>query len=194
MGHDRGKGSYNPFIRAEDGDDPEDVRNGYVFDVGFYLTRFSLATPDIVVIEPGVNDTDEYDDDPEAIYAAVLADEALLYRRIRADLPSAKIIRMLPSAARAYVRDGLWPMHVAMIKAIMDAQIAAADADIHLAPTWAMATQDSGYDVDTAYVADETTGVVIGSIVDSLHPQTGTQKQLAKAIAQYIACAMDGTI
>jgi hypothetical protein len=49
--------SRNPFIRIATGADSSgDVKNGYIFDYDFYLNRFSLAPPDIVVMNLYTND------------------------------------------------------------------------------------------------------------------------------------------
>lgn len=53
--------SRNPFIRlATGGDNSSNVKNGYIFDYGFYLSRFSLPTPNIVILNLYTNDYYQY--------------------------------------------------------------------------------------------------------------------------------------
>lgn len=48
---------FNPFIRPATGNDPvADVKNGYIFDFGNYLTRFNVAVPTSVDINLFMND------------------------------------------------------------------------------------------------------------------------------------------
>lgn len=68
-------------------------------DFANYLTRFSLATPNYVFIELGVNDTFAYTTDSEAwTFSNVTAvgQYNTLINAIKADVPNAKIAIMLP--------------------------------------------------------------------------------------------------
>ena len=81
---------YNPFIRPSvGGDNPDHVKNGYIFDMRFYLTRFAYPDPDIVMIALGTNDQNS--NAIPAGYNNCVEGLAILHAQIRAALPSAKI-------------------------------------------------------------------------------------------------------
>jgi hypothetical protein len=81
---------YNPFVRPTvGGDDPALVKNGYVFDVSFYLSRFSFSTLDVVMIALGTNDINS---NPSGTAVANIAEGLqIMVDQIRAAAPSCKI-------------------------------------------------------------------------------------------------------
>jgi len=81
---------YNPFIRPSTGGDAASIiENGYVFDLGFYLTRFSLTVPDVVTIDLGTNDVNSNDDATSLLN--VTEGLATMVSQIQAAAPSCKI-------------------------------------------------------------------------------------------------------
>lgn len=178
----------NPFLRAATaGDAAQDINNGYVLDFAAYCSRFGVATPDVVVWECGTNDI--RDRPASEVFARVYAADMLMYRRMRAAWPSAKIIRMLPGTSRDATRDALWTAaYIPLIKAMRQAVKDTADANIVLAPTWAMANQDAGY-TTLAGTTDPATGATTTTLNDSIHPIGATRAELWRATAGYIACA-----
>ena len=167
----------NPFIRAAAGGDaPEDVRNGQVLDFQFYLSRFGLAAPDLVLIGLGTNDVRDLE--AGVIRAAVADNYALMIRRLRAALPDATILIWLPGTAREATRDQLWrDEYIPVLQGIADAMAAAGDARVILAPTWAMAPAMGGYAPD-----------------DPIHPIGGARAALFLALAGYVAAVAAGTL
>lgn len=97
-----GNDTRNPFIRVATGsDDPADVKNGYVYDFGFYLQRFSayFSAPDIVKIELGPNDF-IYQGNAQGL---INAKEAIriIVKSIKAAVPECKIgIEVLQPATK----------------------------------------------------------------------------------------------
>lgn len=179
---------YNPFLRAATGGDaPAVVRNGYVFDFAYYLSRFSLAAPDIVLIGLGTNDI--RDRNGAALIDAVTDGMAIMHTQIRASASSARIFFWFPPSARSPGRDALWEIKYApVIKAMIAYQRAAADPNLHIIPAWAMANQEIGWSLMDAAV-NPATGVSSSVIDDDIHPRDTTRQQLAEVLAAYAACA-----
>ena len=182
------KRDWNPFIRAATGADPaEHVRNGYIVDFAFYQNRFGLAAPHIVYYSTGTNDI--RDRNAGVLYDTIYANDMLIYDRMRAAWPGVIIIRGLPGTGRDVERDALWtPAYVPVIKAMNAAITAFGGSHLHLAPTWAMVTPESGYTY-TVLSTDVATGVQSIRIDDDIHPMQGTRQQLYRAVAGYLACA-----
>ncbi|EHM03457.1 hypothetical protein HMPREF9946_00105 [Acetobacteraceae bacterium AT-5844] len=183
-----------PWLRAETSGDPAgDVRNGYIVDWNYYQSRFAgllnLPTPDIVVMGLGTNDVGTSPGD--AMSTALYDADMLMYRRLKAAWPTVKIIRMMPGTARSTARDALWTSTyvkaiAAMRKAVVDAS--KTYSGITLAPTWAMAGDDTGYTLLGAS-RDPETGSVTTTPNDAIHPIGSARIQLWKAVAGYIAVA-----
>jgi len=187
---------YNAFLRASTGgDDPSIIRNGYVLDFTYYQSRFSLATPDIVVLQLGTNDI--RDRDEPTLSSQFYSEMKLLIQRIRAAWANAKIILSLPNAAADEDRDGLWQNEYApVIRKLMQLRADfASDGKVFLAPTWALATSEAGYSITTgSATTDDLSGGLVGLLADDIHPQYAARYQLAHALSAYIACAADNII
>lgn len=181
------KANINPFLRSASGSDPASfIRNGNIFDPAYYQSRFSLATPDVVVVMPGTNDA--RDRLASTIQADVLANDTIMLSQIRTAWPDCKIIRCLPGTAINEDRNILWTSHyLPMIRSIQAAVKARADSKLYLAPLWAMSDPESGYFVQTAN-ADEN-GVTPGDWQDPIHPIASSRAALYKALAAYVAGA-----
>lgn len=176
----------NPFIRAAtESDAADDVRNGLVMDFAFYQSRFGLQAPDVVVWAMGTNDV--RDRTEAEIYGVVSGNDALLYRRIKAAWPAAKIIRTVPGTAMDPSREPLWTSkYIPMLRAILDATVGV--AGLTVAPAWAMANQDAAYSFAAA--PDPTTGFTsIAGWSDAVHPVGALRIALHQALAPYIAAA-----
>lgn len=176
----------NPFLRAATGaDSVDDVRNGHVVDMAFYQARFSLQTPDIVVWAVGTNDV--RDRSEAEIYGAVNGNDALIYRRIKAAWPNAKIIRTVPGTAIDPERETLWTKkYIPMLRAMFDA--APGVAGLTVAPAWALVNHESGYAWTSS--PDPTTGFTrFSGWADSVHPVGASRIALYQALAPYIAAA-----
>ncbi len=179
---------YNPFVRAATGGDPgEFVKNGHIFDFGFYLSRFSIAAPDIVMIGLGTNDI--RDRVAEGLAEAVTDNLSIMHQQIRAAAPAARIFIWFPPAPRSPDRDALWAeKYVPLIRALIAYQRGAADPGLFIVPAWAMASQEVGWRLlDPA--ADPATGVASSTLADDVHPVDVARQQIAEVLASYIACA-----
>jgi lysophospholipase L1-like esterase len=94
----------NPFVRlATEADDIEKVRNGYIFDFAYYLTRFEFATPDVITINLGTNDFFIYGISDGLISA--INNIGLIVEQIKLAAPSCKIGIGLPQSAHGTSHD-----------------------------------------------------------------------------------------
>jgi hypothetical protein len=106
---------YNPFIRpARETDEPALVKNGYVFDVRFYLDRFGIADPDIVMIALGTNDT--VTNDQATGNANAIEGLALLLAQVRSALPHAAVAVIV----NGFPADDSWAKHLPFVKHVLD--------------------------------------------------------------------------
>ncbi|QSR18398.1 SGNH/GDSL hydrolase family protein [Novosphingobium sp. KA1] len=170
----------------------------YKFDLAYYLSRFSLATPDIVVLNLSKNDQLEQNaatalSDVTTLYPAMLAE-------IRRAMPSAKILCWGTTMPDSYASNAEWIAKGApILRAIRDAIEAkrvAGDNNIKFVPTHAM---HSISDFNTPTTTDTASGTQIGTVgatnTDIIHspvPTTITsgvgREQIAEALAVAIAC------
>ncbi len=189
------KKEYNPFLRAATGsDDASIIRNGYVLDFTDYQNRFSLSSPDIIVIQLGTNDI--RDRDEPSLTTDYYSEMTLLIRRLRVAWPNAKIIFSLPNTASSATRDAVWLSDYApLIRNLFQIKYDLADSKIFIAPTWALTSNEVGYSIttDTATV-DALTGAYVGTLADEVHPQYASRYALAHTLAAYIAAAADNLI
>lgn len=176
----------NPFIRAATGSDNASViRNGYVFDPAFYVSRFGLATPDVVVYGLGTNDVTRFD--ANEIYAATVDAETVIMTQIRAAWPSAHVVRFLPAPAwGASGRDRWDTRQIVLIQAMMDVIRTRADPRVYICPSWAMMDLQAGFSLSAGDV-DPTTGATVSGIADEIHPVLSARAQLYYAVAGYVA-------
>lgn len=187
---------HNPFLRAATGSDAANIiRNGYVLDFSFYQSRFSLETPDIVVIQIGTNDI--RDRDIPILIDQYYSEMTLLIDRIRVAWANAKIILSLPNTAADSSRDELWQAEYApLIRKMMQIRSDyASDGKVFLCPSWALSTIEAGYSISTSSATtDNLSGALVGLLADPIHPQYVARYQLAHVLSAYIACAADNII
>lgn len=183
--------SQNPFLRAAVvGDSPDIVKNGYVFDPAFYQTRFSLDTPDIIVIQLGTNDIRDRDQ-PQLVQGWV-SNTTLMINQIKAAWPSVKIVLSIPNTANDTTRNSIWANEYhPLIRAMLAMQ---SMPNVSVCPSWALMTSESGFLMTTSAGAarvsteDPITGALIGEYADPIHPSYTPKYQMAHAISAYIAC------
>ncbi|USS54840.1 SGNH/GDSL hydrolase family protein [Pseudomonas kermanshahensis] len=177
----------NPFVRAATGADPSDiVRNGYVFDVAFYQSRFGLETPDVVVNALGTNDV--RDRTADTIADHVYGNDLLMYRQIHAAWPNARIVRSLPGTAFGTQRNALWVSHYApMIRAMKKAITDYANSKVYLAPTWAHVSSEAGFPLATD--VPDADGFISGNFLNLIHPEGAGRAGLYESLAAYVAAA-----
>ncbi|HDS1696332.1 MULTISPECIES: hypothetical protein [unclassified Pseudomonas] len=177
----------NPFLRAAtSSDSAEIVRNGYVFDPAFYLSRFGLSAPDIVIQALGTNNVRDRTD--ASIYANVYADDLIINGQLRKAFPSAKIIRTLPGTAYNDERNTLWTnRYVPLIRAIQQCAKDRADPKTIIAPLWAMGNPDAAYSYSSTGAAND--GFIYGDWTDAIHPAGASRVALYQAMAPFVAAA-----
>ncbi|MBC3496762.1 SGNH/GDSL hydrolase family protein [Pseudomonas sp. SWRI100] len=177
----------NPFVRAATGADPADiVRNGYVFDVAFYQSRFGLETPDVVVNALGTNNV--RDRTADEIGSQIYADDMLIYKQIHAAWPNARIVRSLPGTAFSSQRNALWVTHYApMIRSMRKAISDYASSKVYMAPTWTHVSSEAGYPLATS--APDQDGFISGNFLNLIHPEGAGRHGLYEALAAYVAAA-----
>lgn len=168
----------NPFIRAATGgDDPAIVHNGYVFDYAFYLVRFGLATPDVIVVGLGMNDVLE--ETAEQARSQIVTLGAEMLRSIRAAAPAAKIGVWFPPISRLASTDGRIGAveGIDVVRAWLEVVTALADPNIELINMHALITTETG---------DAASGSPLVA-TDIVHPIGLKRRQLANVISSFIA-------
>ncbi len=182
----------NTMLRAATGgDDPEDIRNGYVLDFDFYVTRHGLTVPTVLWQAYGTNDIRDI---PAAEIEARIYDmDSLVYRRWHAAYPTAPVVRSLPGTAWDAARNIVWTEgYVPAIRGMLRAA-AEATGPVLLAPTWAMHTPEAGYDLTPSpAVPDPVTGHIVRTIGDTIHLTGASRRELFRAVAAAMACASTG--
>lgn len=176
----------NPFIRAATGSDPaQNIRNGYVFDFGFYLTRFSLPAPDMVIIALGTNDEDRY---PANAQTYITDGMRIMHQSIRAAAPNARIGLMMYARARQQDADGNWVY--ARTRSIQNLILyvrTAADAALFDLAGWLGMSRNAGFPSDGSLVVDGYTAMLTGKVTDPTHPNVVGLNQIAEQMAAFAA-------
>lgn len=177
---------FNPCIRLATGGDPVgNVFNGYIFDAAFYQSRFSLATPDVVLIALGTNNI--RDRNEPALSTNFYDDMRIMLDSCRAAWPLAQIqITLTPTAASAD-RDALWSKYVALIEKLKQLIADRADSKLKLIPAWAHVCNEAGYPIGTG--TTDTLGAVTAALTDSIHPADSSRAELWQTISAYLASA-----
>jgi hypothetical protein len=154
---------YNPFIRPSTGsDDPAFVFNGYIFDLDFYLTRFSFPDPDIVMIALGTNDWSSHSD--AVGLANIIEGLNILYTQIRAALPNAKVgIIVNGSSTMSYWTDKIVPF----IQHVIDVYGDREAENIFILPAYMY--MDTQFIYDMTVSSTDTYGVETGVPGDWVH-------------------------
>jgi lysophospholipase L1-like esterase len=165
--------SFNPFIRpAVGGDNAAFVKNGYIFDMSSYLSRFSVAAPDIVMIAIGTND---HSNMPQA---TALADcmEALniIYTQTRAALPNAHFAIVL----NGFPGVDLWNKVVPYFRSVIDVYGDREAEKIYVLPVYAV--QDSKVNYGLTVASTSSTGMQTGTVQDWVHSDEVGRSQWAE--------------
>ncbi|MBU8544006.1 MULTISPECIES: hypothetical protein [Roseomonadaceae] len=176
----------NPFLRlATEEDPPEIVRNGYVFDLRFYLDRFSFADPDILWVNLLENDCQET---PTTVDAVVADAVAIVLAQARAAVPGMRIGFACSGQALGSLGEGRWTLKARAIRALISTVRAAEDPLATVVSAWAHQTPDDGWATASA-TTDPETGVIAGDVTDHIHPVEIARRQLAEATAAFIAAS-----
>lgn len=170
----------NPFLRASTSDDSADlVRNGYVFDVAFYLSRFSFSTPDFIIINLGTN--------ADVTWQETLDGIRILHTQARAAAPNAYIAFI--ANAMAFNAEGFTrhtANNVPLIKALLDYAVAAADGKLTVLPMFAHQSREAGFQFTIS--STDSRGVATLNFNNTLHFVTEGVEQYAEVVAAWIAC------
>lgn len=177
--------TYNPFLRAATQSDPvEDIRNGYVFDIAYYQTRFNFPTPDVVINALGTNDATSQP--AEGFYNLCFENDKLFNRQISKVWPNTKIVRTVPGTAIDPVRDKVWSeMYTLAILAMKNAALL--NSRVKIAPLWAMMSPDMGFPIPTSTPSSD--GFLRGTWFDPVHPGGSSRREYYKAMAPFVAVA-----
>lgn len=181
----------NPFLRVATGSDSASiVRNGYVFDYGYYLTRFGLAAPKVVFIGLGTNDIRDLD--KLNLGPAITDGLSIICGQILAAQPDTKIMIWLPPAARSNDRDLLWHEYVEVISRLVTFVRDKAQANIRIIPTWAMASQEIGFRLNVGTVSE--LGIQSTTVMDPVHLAAFNASACAEILTAAAACVAQGTL
>lgn len=173
---------YNPFIRPATGGDPsERVFNGYIFDLDFYLTRFSLADPDFVLIALGVNDI--LSAEPTANIMTALT---VIYDQVRAALPGVPVAFCLPSLGVTAATG--WTGVVNLLKSQIDQFGDREGEDLYLLPFCQAADPKLLFSLSVS--ATNAQGVQTATPTESIHPvnQGVAHSQWAEMAFAWVMC------
>jgi lysophospholipase L1-like esterase len=156
----------NPFIRvATGGDDVDDVKNGYIFDFSFYLTRFGFATPNVVTINLGTNDINN----DAAALANITESLRIMIKSIRATAPSCKIGIALPQNGNStYFNEKWYTGFYPLFLSLHLAYGASSGSNIYLISSHAMLPDRFIYPMTTAST-NANTGQVKQTLLDGTH-------------------------
>ncbi|GLK66999.1 SGNH/GDSL hydrolase family protein [Hansschlegelia plantiphila] len=182
----------NPFLRAAVAGDPANRQftgpyGTFVFDFAFYLSRFALATPDVVLFNLGMNDVLEK--------GAAAVDQVARYlpimlESLRAAAPSAKIVLWQTIDPKSAAGDTRWSSaHRAVIAKTLEVVLSlrATDANIYFLNVHAAQSAECGF-ARSAAAADAVTGVSAASYSDITHPTATNRTLHARMLADAIAC------
>lgn len=177
--------TFNPFLRlAAEGDAPEVIRNGYVFDPAYYQTRFGLEAPDVVINALGTNDATSLP--AEGFYQTCYDNDVLFNRQVSAAWPNAKIVRTVPATGLDPARNIVWTrMYTTLIRAFKDAALL--NTQVQVAPVWAMMNPNIGFPLPETQAAAD--GFVRGTWSDAVHPSAVSRREYYKAMAPFVAVA-----
>lgn len=183
------KRGYNPFLKGANGDDlasrPEMIFNGNIFDMRYYLTRFSLADPDVVVINLATNDFNNETAEVAAQHVATGLN--IIVKQTRRALPNAKI--MLAYNSRGYpANDSVWEGGFrACLLEYLKFVVTTTDDKVFFVPGYCTVNRLASFNY--SLTADPNTGLSAGSITDATHYIEAGVREFGEVLAQFIAGA-----
>ena len=157
----------NPFLIAGTG---AGSFNGYKFDFASYLSRFNIATPDVVGIGLGPNNLALGGTDYEQIAIDFIADLTIMVDSIWAANPNTKIALYLRGMAKTEQQDALIEGHRWLQNKLLQytrSHPRHGEA-IWLISSWAHMSQEAGHTISTV---ENLSGVIKGNITDGVHPR-----------------------
>lgn len=161
------KMNVNPFVIEGSG---AGSFNGYKFDFASYLSRFNIATPDVVGIGLGPNNL-ALGTDYEQIAIDFIADLTIMVDSIWEANPNTKIALYLRGMTKTEQQDALIKGHRWLQNKLLQytrSHPRHGEA-IWLISSWAHMSQEAGYSISTV---ENLSGVIKGDITDGVHPRT----------------------
>jgi hypothetical protein len=189
---DADKHNLNPFLRAATGGEtssaPAYVANGYVFDLGFYLSRFGYSTPDFIVFNSMSNDI-AFAFGAAAGAVAVQDGITVMVSRIRVDAPNAQIVFTFQATGYAGPDAGLadFEGYAVVIRAAMETIAGLGDSKVHLLPIYAHQSRITRWGGSTEITAETESTPQIVEMTDTTHYQGIASDQAAETMLRFIA-------
>jgi lysophospholipase L1-like esterase len=176
---------YNPFIRPSVGGDPADFsKNGYIFDMRFYLDRFSLADPDIVLVALGTNDTasnpGHSGDATGTPLVNITEGLNIMYTQIRAALPDAHVGIVL----NGFPGRALWGKFLPALKYILQTYGGREAENIWLLPVYSAQDTKTLYGITVS--ATDDLGTQKGALLDWVHTDAIGMAQWAEMTFAFV--------
>jgi hypothetical protein len=186
------KQTQNPFLRAATGSDSANVvRNGYVFDYAYYLSRFLIEPPNVVFIGLGTNDIRDLG--ASELGPAILDGLTIICGQILAAQPATKIVLWFPPVSRSSDRDGLWSgRYVEVVNRLLSFVRSQANPNIRIVPTWAMASQEAGFALAAGTTSD--IGVQTAELSDAVHLAPYNIAAIAEVLAAAAGAAAQNSL
>lgn len=187
-----GKVTFNPFIRTATGSDPAGrVYNNSIFDFGFYLSRFSMAVPDYVLITLGQND-ETLAGTPAAATQQVLNGLGAMIPSIRAAGANIRIGVGLHTRPRGSAIDEVFANYrYPSIQAITKYVRTLGDAKTTVVPFWQHMDENAPWDMLTVRAPDNVS-VARTVISDSIHFLDEQRHVVSENIRGWIAKGESG--
>lgn len=191
LANEGGKLTSNPFLKiptaADNTDKPTLIKNGYIFDMAFYLSRFSFDNPDFVIINLGTNDILQQ---TSAVASAQIAEGMrVMYLQTREALPNAHIGFVTNPRPRGINGDAAWVTQVnaAIIPHLgfVKTKRAAGDLKVWLLPMHAHLSQEAHWTI-TVSSTDPNTNVAFGTLSDSVHFEETSRRQYAEVTSSWV--------
>ena len=187
------KREINPYIRpAQSGDDPDRMKNGWIFDYGNYLTKLGLPTPQHSLWNGGTNDV--YQSGGAAAADQITRSYNNIFSSVRAAAPNCHIYAVVTAVARASDQDERWlgPVRTAQLRAIRDMvryrRSSLGDTRVWFVPAYQHQNPDDNW--PTYLISqDAQTQTQLRAFSDALHYGPEGRRQVAEAEAAAIhAC------
>lgn len=161
----------------------------YIFDVAFYLSRFSLANPSDVYLELGKNDG-TLQTLAQAVAQTTLG-LTIMVSQIRVALPNARIWIVWNSLGRSTDETRWDGVERAQLRAVLGFVRARADAKVKVLPFYCTVPSDGGFRDNTGTI-DAQTGAVVTTVSDPIHYGRAGTFLAGEIGAQFIGAAAAG--
>jgi hypothetical protein len=191
LANEAGKLTSNPFLKvpttADNTNKPTMIKNGYIFDMRFYLDRFSFADPDFVICNLYTNDILQQTE--TVATGQIDRGMTIMYAQIREALPNAHIAFVTNPRPRGVNADLSWTTcvnaailpHLAFVKS----KRAAGDTKVWLLPMHAHLSQENAWPI-TVESTNASTGVEYGQLSDSVHFDERSRRQYAEVTSAWV--------